>query len=144
MVRGFVVTCRFGAGVAVSVFGILSGIVLFLHLLWIFWVILGWLVTRNRPLLRWLHIISLVYGIVIEVGPWPCSLTIAEQWLQTSAGATPYRGSFLIHYLEALVYPDVPQELLTWVGSGVCLLNLWIYGMQFWREWRAERADRVG
>jgi hypothetical protein len=25
-------------------------------------------VTRNRPLLRWLHIISLVYGIVIEQG----------------------------------------------------------------------------
>ena len=38
--------------------------VLFLHLLWCGWVLLGWTVTRCRPLLRTLHIASLIYAIV--------------------------------------------------------------------------------
>jgi hypothetical protein len=58
----------------------LAGLALVLHLLWILWVILGCLLTLNRPLLRWFHILSLIYGILIETLPWPCPLTIAEQW----------------------------------------------------------------
>jgi Protein of Unknown function (DUF2784) len=116
---------------------ILAGVVLALHLLWILWVILGSLLTRHRALLRWFHIISLVYGIGIEVGPWPCPLTLVEQWLQGKAGITPYSESFLVHYLEAVVYPDVPQGLLVWCASAVCVFNLGIYGRRFWRSRRA-------
>jgi hypothetical protein len=36
--------------------------VLFLHLLWCVWMLLGWTVTRRRPLLQTLHIASLVYA----------------------------------------------------------------------------------
>ncbi len=52
--------------------------VLFLHLFWSAWVLLGWLVTRCRPLLRTLHIASLIYAIVIELVPrLLCPLTVA-------------------------------------------------------------------
>jgi Protein of Unknown function (DUF2784) len=114
--------------------GVLAVLVLLIHLLWILWVILGWLVTRNRRLLASLHIGSLLWGILMEVGPWPCPLTIAEQWPQRRAGSIAYEGSFLIHYLEAVIYPDVSQELLTWVGSGVCFVILGIHGRRFWQE----------
>src|SRR6516162_11296415 len=58
---------------------ILAEAVLSLHLLWCGWVLLGWTVTRCRPLLRTLHIASLIYAIVIELVPWlPCPLTMAE------------------------------------------------------------------
>ena len=36
------------------------------HLAWIAWVIFGWVVTRNRPILRWFHILSLIYSLLIE------------------------------------------------------------------------------
>jgi hypothetical protein len=104
---------------------------LLLHLLWLVWVMFGWLVTRRRPLLRWLHIASLVYGILITVGPWPCPLTRAEQHFQVRAGLDGYEESFLEHYLERLVYPELPLEWLTWGGvlvcSGVLGLYLWRY-----------------
>jgi hypothetical protein len=119
--------------------GVLAVLVLLIHLFWILWVVLGWILTRNRPSLRWFHIGSLLWGILIEVGPWPCPLTIAEQWLQRRAGSAEYQGSFLIHYLEAVIYPDVSQELLTWVGSGVCFVILGIHGRRFWQE-RGMRA----
>jgi len=110
--------------------------VLALHLLWILWVIFGFLLVRPRPAWAgWLHIGSLLYGVVIELGPWDCPLTAAEQWLQFRAGTTPYRGGFLLHYLDAIVYPDLPLGLLTALGVAVCLVNLGLYAWQFATGW---------
>ncbi len=87
----------------------------------------GALFTRARPLPRWLHLGSLVWGVLVEILPWPCPLTPAENWLRTRAGIGSYQGGFLLHYLDALVYPDVPPGLLTIGGVAVCLFNLGIY-----------------
>jgi hypothetical protein len=115
-------------------YGALAGVVLAAHLMWILWVILGALLTRQHPILGGFHIISLVYGIVIEVAPWPCPLTLLEQWLQGKAGVTPYTESFLVHYLESLVYPDVSQSLLIWGAVSVAAFNLGVYGRRFCRR----------
>lgn len=101
--------------------------VLAIHLIWILWVIFGYAVARKRRVLRWLHIASLFYGVVIEMAPWPCPLTLAEQALETKAGVTPYQGSFLVHYLEAVIYPDIPESALIAGALVVCGINLWLY-----------------
>ena len=107
--------------------------VLTLHLLFILWVICGVLLTRRRRVLTWLHIISLVYGILIEALPWPpCPLTLLEAWLEARAGITPYRGSFLVHYLEAIVYPDIPVSWLIAGAVAICALNLGVYVFRFY------------
>lgn len=110
----------------------LAQFVLIAHLTWIVWVIFGCLVTRRRAFLRWFHIASLLYGIVIEVGPWYCPLTILEQALMDRAKIVPYHEGFLIHYLQALVYPDLSPQLLMWVGTAVCVVNLGVYTWRFW------------
>jgi uncharacterized protein DUF2784 len=106
--------------------------VLFLHVLFILWVVFGALFTRSRPWLRWFHIASLVWGIFTEILPWPCPLTIVENWLEGRAGVEPYQGGFLLHYLDALVYPNISGTVLMIVGVSVCVLNLAIYARQFW------------
>jgi hypothetical protein len=111
----------------------LAAAVLIAHLLWILWVILGALASRRYRALTWPHILSLGYGIVIEIGPWPCPLTALEQHLQRRAGITPYTQSFLVHYLEALVYPDVPAALLAGCAVAVCSFNLCVYAIRFLR-----------
>ena len=117
-------------------YGALAGTVLAAHLLWILWVILGALLTRQRPILGGFHILSLIYGIVIDGAPWPCPLTLLEQWLQGKAGVSPYTESFLVHYLESLVYPKVSQSLLIWGAVSVAAFNLGVYGRRFWRRQR--------
>jgi len=117
-----------------SGFHTLAVLVLVRHLLFIGWVLLGWLLTRRRPWLRWAHILSLIYGIVIETGPWPCPLTLAENYFLERAGIAPYRKPFLVHYLEAAVYPDVSPVLLTWCAVAVCLFALVIYVRRFQRR----------
>jgi hypothetical protein len=96
------------------------------------WVVFGALLTRSRPILRGLHIASLVWGILAELLPWPCPLTLLENWLEGKAGVEPYQGGFLLHYLDKLVYPDISASLLTVAGVIICVLNLAFYGRQIW------------
>src|SRR6266576_3506317 len=110
----------------------LATAVLFLHRLFIFWVIFGAILVRSRPVLRWLHIASLVWGVLTELIPWPCPLTLLENWLEAKAGVVPYEGGFLLHYLDRLVYPNVSPSILTVAGVFVCALNLALYAWQIW------------
>lgn len=100
---------------------------LIVHLAWLLFVIFGALVTRGRPILTRTHWAALVWGFIVEVGPWPCPLTSLEQELQTRAGMEPYRGAFLVHYLDRLVYPDIPEWVLIYGAVSVCLINAFVY-----------------
>jgi hypothetical protein len=117
---------------ASSFYSSLAIFVLLLHVLFILWVVFGALLTRSRPVLRWLHIVSLVWGVLMELLPWPCLLTVLETWLEAKAGVQPYQGGFLLHYLDKLVYPDISATVLTVAGVLICALNLAFYGGQAW------------
>ena len=109
--------------------------VLFLHLLWCGWVLLGWTVTRRRRLLRTLHIASLIYAIVIELVPWlPCPLTVAETWLEARAGIEPAHGPFLVRVFDAVVYPDLPEWLVIGCAVLFCVAILWVYLLRYLRQ----------
>ena len=117
---------------ASNFYSVLATGVLFLHALFIVWVIFGALLTRSRPILRWLHIASLIWGILTELLPWPCPLTLLENWFEEKAGVEPYQGGFLLHYMDRLVYPELSATVLTVAGVIVCALNLAFYGRQIW------------
>jgi hypothetical protein len=107
---------------------VLAGLVLVVHLLFILWVMGGILLVRHYERLKWFHIVSLAYSIFVEVVPWPpCPLTVLEQMLESRAGIAAYHGSFLVHYLDALVYPSVPLTLLVAAAVGFCVVNLAYY-----------------
>lgn len=106
---------------------LLAALVLAIHLAWLALVIFGALWTRRRPVWGTVHILALLWGTAVEVGPWSCPLTLAEEYFESRAGAAAYHGSFLVHYLDAIVYPDFPGWVVTCAGVSVCALNLFIY-----------------
>lgn len=77
---------------ALGPYSALAVAALILHALFILWVVFGAFVTRLRPVLRWLHIGSLIWGILTELLPWPCPLTVLENWLEGKAGVEPYQA----------------------------------------------------
>lgn len=113
--------------------------ILCIHLLWIAAVIVGAAFTRGRPVWTTLHVVSLFWGIIVEVTPVTCPLTLAEQHFESLAGMPSYHGSFLMHYLDAIVYPNLPWWLVATVGVLICALNLVIYGRRFvaWQRGRS-------
>jgi uncharacterized protein DUF2784 len=113
-----------------SLYSGLATAVLFMHGLFILWIVFGALLTGSRPVLRRFHIASLIWGILTELLPWPCPLTLLENYLEARAGIEPYQGRFLLHYLDRLVYPNVSATALTVVGVIVCAFNLILYALQ--------------
>ena len=117
---------------ASGLYSALAVAALVLYALCISWVVCGAFVTRSRPILQWLHIGSLTWGIFTELLPSPCPMTVLENWLEGNAGVEPYQGGFLLHYLDKLVYPDISPTTLTIAGVFVCAVNLAFYGRQMW------------
>jgi hypothetical protein len=116
---------------------LLAALVLTFHLVWILWVIFGAVWTRGRPWLTGFHIASIVWGIIAEAGPWPCPLTILEEWLESSGGAHAYSGDCLVHYLDAIVYPDISVRVIIGCAVAVCGANLLIYVSRMLRALRS-------
>ena len=104
--------------------------VLSLHAAYIAWVIFGAFFTRDRLRVAALHVATLVYGMIVEIFGFWCPLTALETWLEVRGNLPAYRGPFLLHYLDMVVYPDIPPNLLVASAVAVCILNLWIYA---WR-----------
>ena len=117
---------------ALTMYRILAVFIPLVHLCFILWVILGAVLTRGRRLLTGLHLGTLAYGFLIEIVPWGCPLTRLEQWARVGAGMAPYPGDFIRHYLELVIYPDVPYLWLIWGAGVVCALNAAVYA----RRWR--------
>lgn len=109
---------------------VVAVLILMVHLAWLALVIFGAIWTRGRPAWSAFHILALLWGIVVELGPWPCPLTLAEEYFEGAAG-TAYPGGFLLHYLDAIVYPDLPGWVVATAGVTVCVLNLGIYCWRF-------------
>jgi len=89
---------------ASNFYSALATAVLFLHGLFILWVIFGALLVRSRPILRWLHIASLVWGILTELLPWPCPFDPVRElaWSQGGRRAIPGRISAALSWPACL------------------------------------------
>lgn len=119
----------------------LAIMVVTIHLAFVGWVIFGAFFTRGRRWLTVTHIVCAIYGLIIEIAPWPCPLTEAEYWLEVWAGRRPFSGPFLLHLLDSILYPDVPAMLLVWAAAVVLGINVLVY-VRRWRRWRAARRNR--
>jgi hypothetical protein len=115
------------------IYRLLADAVLLLHLAFIVFVILGGLVVLRHPRLAWLHLPTVLWGMLTEYTGWPCPLTPLENTLRQLGGVPPYTGSFIDHYLTSLIYPPgLTREMQIVLGTFVLLVNTVVY----WRLWR--------
>lgn len=101
--------------------------VVFLHLLWIVFLVLGALPGARWPWVRWTHLAALAFSIALQVCGWICPLTHLEVWLRRQAGARPYEGTFIGHYLERIVYAELPPGALLAATLAIVAISLWVY-----------------
>lgn len=106
-------------------------VVLAAHLFFNVWFVFGAAVTKGRPRLELLHILTLVYGVIAENATFTCPLTLLEKFCQAHAGLAPYHGPFEVHYMRAVVAPSFPLWLLEYGAIGVFLVNVAVYTRRF-------------
>jgi len=101
--------------------------VVVLHFLWIVFLILGALPGRRWVWAKWMHLASLAFSIALQVFGWICPLTHLEVWLRKYGGARPYEGTFIRHYVEHIVYAEIPHYVLFAGTLVVVAFSLWMY-----------------
>jgi hypothetical protein len=115
----------------------LADLVLVTHFAFaVFTVLGGLLVLRWRPLL-WVHLASLIWGVLIQWANWTCPLTPLESRLREAGGEAGYRGGFIEHYVSMVLYPEsLTVELRYLLGAALIAVNLVVYGYAFSRRRR--------
>ena len=122
------------------VWSILADMVLVLHGAFIAWVALGALAVQRWPRLAWMHLPALAWGVWIEATAGLCPLTPLENLLRLRAGEQGYAGSFIDHYLGALIYPQGLTPAAQWRIAAVLLAyNLGLYALVLWRSRQRRR-----
>jgi len=114
--------------VSTMVYKVLADIVVFLHFLWILFLIFGVFWGTRNPKAKVIHISALAFAIIIQVLDWYCPLTHLEAWLRAKHDPTlSYTGSFIAHYVEKIVYVALPPSLIFVLS--ICLVGFssWMY-----------------
>ncbi len=118
-----------------SVYGNLATLVVVFHFAFLLFVIFGGLLVLRWPRAVWLHIPCFLWGSWIEVSGGICPLTPLEQRLRQAAGESPYVGSFIEHYITAVMYPaGLTRGAQLLLAVGLVVLNVGVYGWVVWRR----------
>jgi len=116
---------------------LLANVVLSLHVAVVVFVVAGllFIVLGNRRGWAWVNTLwfrlsHLATIAVVAAQAWlgvMCPLTTLEMWLRAKARTATYSGSFIEHWLHALLYWDAPAWAFVLVYSvfGLAVLAAW-------------------
>lgn len=80
----------------------------------------------------WFRLAHLLAIGVVVVQSWLgqlCPLTILESWLRVQAGAQAYQQSFIEHWVQRIIYYDIPLWVLTLLYTAFAALVV----LAWWR-----------
>lgn len=107
---------------------ITADITVLLHFLWIIFLIFGAFIGRRYKWIKILHIAGMGFAVIIQVFGWYCPLTYLEVWLrQMYSPSEGYTGSFIINYIQKLVYIELSGKIIFTATIFIVLMSAWIY-----------------
>src|SRR4030042_3541897 len=110
------------------IYKILADSVVLIHFLWIVFLFSGAIWGIKNRVVKIFHISGLVFAFVIQIFDWYCPLTHLEVWLRSKHNpALTYAGSFIIHYVERIVYIELSRNLIIVLTLVLCGCNVWLY-----------------
>ncbi|MBI5212677.1 MAG: DUF2784 domain-containing protein [Nitrospirae bacterium] len=107
---------------------ILADVVVFVHFLWIIFLISGAFLGARYKAVKVIHISGLIFAFSIQIFDRHCPLTHLEVWFRSKHDPSlSYTGSFLIHYVEKIIYIGLPQYVIAMLTVFLCVFNGWVY-----------------
>jgi len=107
---------------------ILADSIVLIHFLWILFLFLGALWGVKNKVIKIFHLSGLIFAFVIQIFGWYCPLTYLEVWLRAKHNpALTYSGSFIIYYVEKIVYLELSRFVVLLFTIFLCGFNLWVY-----------------
>lgn len=107
---------------------ILADITVIIHFLWIVFLFLGAMWGVKNKVIRIFHLSGLFFAILLQVFGWYCPLTNIEVWLRSKHDPIiTYMGSFIVYYVEKIVYLELSQTTIFMFTVFLCAFNMWFY-----------------
>ena len=107
---------------------LLADITVVTHFLWILFLFFGGFWGVKNRAVKIFHIFGLVFALAIQIFDWYCPLTHLEVWLRSKHDPNiSYTGSFIIHYVEKIVYIEISRPLIIIFTILLCGINAWLY-----------------
>jgi len=107
---------------------VLADSLVHLHFLWILFLFFGGYWGWKRRFIRLFHLSGLFFALLIQSFDWYCPLTILEVWLRSRHDPTlGYAGSFIVHYVEKVIYIELRRSLILIFTVLLVAVNLWFY-----------------
>lgn len=105
-----------------------ADLVVVVHFLWIVFLFLGGIWGRRNSFIKIFHLSGIGFAIFIQIFGLFCPLTYIEVWLRSKHDPQlAYSGSFIIYYLEKLIYIEVPGYLIFIFTIALFVFNIWLY-----------------
>jgi hypothetical protein len=109
-------------------FRILADAVVLVHFLWILFLIFGAFAGRRHRTIKYVHIGGLAFALMLQVFDWYCPLTHLEVWLRAHYDpGEAYAGSYIVQYLEKIVYVEVNRWVIAVLTIVLCGANVLVY-----------------
>jgi len=88
----------------------------------------GVLLGQRYRAIRIFHIAGLLFAVLLQIFGWYCPLTYIEIWLREKHDPSiTYKGSFIIHYVEKLVYIDLTREMVFVLTLMLVSISVYMY-----------------
>jgi hypothetical protein len=128
------------------IYKILADVSVLFHFLWVVFLVFGLVFAIKRSRLAWIHLGGLLFSLLLNLLGWYCPLTYLENYLRGAyADGSTYSDSFIIHYLELIIYPDLPERTIRAGEILFVSLNLVVYGVlikqYLFRSHRSKRCE---
>jgi hypothetical protein len=105
-----------------------ADVIVLTHSLWIIFLFFGAIWGVRNRIVKIIHLSGLLFAILIQVFGWYCPLTHLEFWLRSRHNPSiAYAGSFIIYYMERLVYLEISQTGVLLATIGLVIFNSWLY-----------------
>ena len=116
---------------------ILADLIVLVHFAWILFMLAGFFLTVSaffhRAIFDWwgfrtFHLVGILYVSLLAAMGKFCPLTVSENSLRMKHDPNlVYPGSFIAHYLEKIVYPDVPPRFILIPTFLIALFTVVVY-----------------
>ena len=99
-----------------------------IHFFFIVFVILGSILCFFKTKLIFLHLLSVSWGVYIELSSNVCPLTYLENWFLQKAGLVSYTEGFISKYIFKIVYPSgLTEQIQIYLALGLIFINVTMY-----------------
>ena len=131
----------------VPMVALLVDITITVHLLWILFLVFGFVFALKGSRIAYVHLGGLAFALVLNAMGWYCPLTYVENYFRALHDVHAiYSTSFMMKYMEKFVYPDIPENILRGgeiVPDGSLHSRLWYWAKRtgVWRRIRGRWVD---